>query len=233
MANSPVDFRSPYYPYKKDIKAANTLRGAEQIPHQLLMYLLDLPDALGYVPPDDNDYPRCRFNKYMWYDGVRPLDNPLPTPAQKRSMLFDPDHPDINTDELKAAHPQGYRLYWQRMVGQSQLEAQTLLKCYIGRVFEAQKFVTTIGVTFEIWVNVNFETNTRTDAYQRAFDIEQCLHEALDGVNLAGIGTVSFARQDHVYNGSEELYDEVTNLGRRVNCSIAWAEGGGELIRPF
>lgn len=227
MANRPP-LTSKTYPYFKVIQGANTMRGAELIPYKLLLYLLDQPDSLGYVPPDDNDYPRCRLAKYLWYDTPNPLAEARPTAAQMRSVLFDPDNPDINTDELKAAHPKGYRLYWQRMVGQSQLDAQTLLKCYIGRIFEAKKFETTIGITWEIWVNVNLATNTRTTAYDRSFDIEQCLHEALDGVNIGGVGTISFARPDHVYNGSEALWDENTALGRIINCSVYWSESDGE-----
>ena len=231
MANNLVSFDSPYYPYQKVITGANTLKNSELIPHKMLMYLLDLPDAAGYQPVDDNERARVRLAKYLWYDGPDPLSQPLPTPTQKLSMLWDPNRPDINTDEDKVKHPQGYRLYWQRMTGMSQLDAQIVMKCFIGRVFETRKFETTIGITFEIYVNVNLETNTRTSAYQRSYDIEQCLHEALDGVNMAGIGTVSFARQDHVYNGSEPLWDENTSLGRTVNCSILWAEGGGNVIK--
>lgn len=223
-----VSFDSPYYPYEKVDTGALTFKGSEEIPYQLLMYLLDLPDAAGYVPVDDNTRPRVRLAKYLWYDEPFPLEQPLPTPAQKRSMLFDPREPAANTDAEKAAHPKGYRLLWQRMTGNSQLDAQILLKCYVGRVYERRRDTATIGVRFEIWVNVNLETNTRTSAYQRSFDIEQCLHDALDGVNISGIGKVSFAMNDHSDNMSEYQYDEVTNVGRIVHFSIAWAEGDGK-----
>lgn len=232
MATSRPPLNSPTYPYYRVIKGANRLRGMELIPYKLLMYLLDLPDAFGYTPIDDNEkYPRCRLNKYIWYDGPNPLDNPLPTPQEKLSLLFDPEQPDINTDTQKAAHPQGYRYFWQRLIGQSQLEAGVILKCYLGRISEPRKFETNIGVIFEVWVNVNLETNTKTSAYQRSVDIEQCLHEALDGVNIAGVGTVSFARNDSIYNGSEPIWDEMTNIGRYINCSVAWAEGGGNAVQ--
>ena len=97
------DFASPYYPYKKVITGANTLKGAEQIPYKLLIYLLDLPDAEGYYPADDNDRPRVRLAKYLWYEDQFPLTQRLPTPEQKRSMLFDPSHPVIDSDEEKEA----------------------------------------------------------------------------------------------------------------------------------
>ncbi len=225
MSVNTVDFNSPYYPYVKVDTGALTMRGVEEIPYKILLYLLDLPDANGYQPVDDNSRPRVRLAKYIWYDEAFPLENPLPTPKEKRSMLFDPREPVLDTDAEKAEHPKGYRLQWQRIRGQSQLEAKTLLKCYIGRMFERRKYISTIGIRFEIWVNTDLETNTRTSAYQRSMDIEQCLHDALDGVDIAGIGTVSFAMGDHGDNGSDPLWDEVTNVGRSVNCSITWAEG--------
>lgn len=221
------DFNSPFYPYEK-LSAANTMRGSEKIPHKLLLYLLDLPDAAGYVPRDDNDRARVRLAKYLWYDEPNPLSRPLPTPDEKLSMLFDPENPDINSDADKAKHTKGYRLFFQKIIGQSQLDAQTMLKCYVGRVMENRKYFTSIGIRFEIFCNVNLETNTKTNAYQRSYDIEQCLHEALDGVNMAGIGTISFCRADHGDNGSGIIYDEATNFGRTVNFSILWSEGTGD-----
>lgn len=233
MPNTPSNFDSSYYPYQKVITGANGLKGAELIPYKILTYLMDLPDAFGYTPVDDNSRPRVRLAKYLWWDDSNPLASPLPNPVEKKSMLFDPNNPDINTDEDKAKHPKGYRLYTQKVIGQSGIEAKSLLKIYIGRVFEARKFVTTIGLTAEIWTNVNLEANTKTTAYDRSFDMEQCLHEALDGVDIAGVGTISFARQDHTSNGSEYIYDEGQNVGRAVNFSLHWSEGGGGTIRSY
>lgn len=227
-----VDFDSPYYPYRKVI-ATNTLYGLEDVPYKILRYLLDLPDAYGYQPKDDNTRARVRLMKYIYWDTADPLSQPLPTTEQKLSLLFDPDHPDINTDELIEKHPKGYRLYWQRMYGMVQLDAQTILKCYMGRMFETKKFVTTVGLQFEVLSNVNLQTNTRTDAYQRAFAVEQCLHEALDGVNIDGIGTISFARADHLYNGSEISFDETVSVGRAIHFSLDWGEGGGDDIKDY
>ena len=233
MANNTVPLDSPYYPYVKVISGGLTFKGAELIPYKILMYLLDLPDAAGHVPFASNDNPRARLMRYLWNDGARPLDGPLPTPEEKRSMLFDPDNPDLNTDEDKARHPKGYRLFGQRVIGQSSIAAKTLLKCYITKISENRKFEAAIGFAFEIWTNVNLESNTRTTAYDRTFAIEQCLHDALDGVNISGVGTVSFSRADNVYNGSEEIWTDSTDVGRQVNFSIQWAEGGGEAIREY
>lgn len=226
MAVPTVPFNSPYYPYKKVITGANTLRGAEIIPYKILMYLLDLPDAFGYQPHDDNSYPRTRLAKYLWYDTPYPLEQALPTPEEKRSMLFDPEMPDINTDEAKAKHPHGYRIFAQRMVTQSVLDAKTMLKVYPGRILDTDDFRTIIGMQAEIWCNVNLITNTKTTAYDKCFDIEQCLRDAMAGVDIAGVGTIRFSRQDSSYNGSEVLYTDAEVSGRMLYFSTAWSENG-------
>lgn len=220
-----VSFDSPFYPYER-VTAENALKGAELVPMKLLRYLLDLPDAEGYTPVDDNSRPRVRFAKYLWYDGEDPLSQPLPTPQEKLSLLYDPKHPDVNSDEEKAAHPKGYRLLWQRVRQQSVTEAQTLVKCYFGRIFNPRPFLTTMGVTWEIWVASGFETNLATEVYSRSFAIEQCIREALAGVNLTGIGAVSFDRTEHAGNGSENIYNQGSMTGRLLGCSISWSDAG-------
>lgn len=227
------ELENPFYPYTKVIPGTNTLKGAELIPYKILTYLLDLPDAAGHVPFQSNENPRARLMRYLWNDGARPLDGALPTPEEKLSMLFDPDQPDINTDEERRKHPKGYRLFMQRVIGQSGIAAKTLIKCYPTKLSEQRKFQTVIGFAFEIWTNVNIETNTKSTAYDRTFAMEQCLHEALDGVSISGVGTVSFSRNDHSYNGSEEIWTDSTDIGRMVNFSIHWSEGGGGQIDTF
>ncbi len=228
-----MNFDSPYYPYSSVSSGNNTLHGAEEIPYKLLIYLMDLPDANGYLPIDDNERPRVRLAKLLWHDGENPLAEELPTPAQKRSLLFDPEHPDINTDELKEKHPKGYRLLWQKLIGQSQIVAQSLLKCYIGRIFSPRPFHTTIGIRFDISTNVNYESNTRTDRYSRAFNMEQAIRESLAPINMTGIGAFSFLRSDHPDNGSYILWDEGQNIGRTLHCSVDWVDPGAEDTEPF
>lgn len=228
-----VDFNSPYYPYEKVIKGANSLSGAEYIPKKLLTYLLDLPDKHGYEPQDDNKRPRVRFIKYLFYDGENPLSEALPTAEQKLSLLFEPEHPDINTKELTKKHPKGYRLIWQRQIGESQLKAMTIVKCYISRTYSDTPFQSCLGFHFDILTNNNFEANMKVDAYSRAFAIEQAIYEALNGVNIAGVGTVSFNRRDHADAGSEPLYDERTNVGRQLRGSILWQENGQDEVLPY
>ena len=219
-----TDFRSPFYPYQKVETGANGFMGAQDIPYKILMYLLDLPDKNGYMPIDDNARPRVRLAKYIWYDSGNPLGEALPTPDQKLSMLFDGDVPVLDSDILKEQHPQGYRLYAQKYWGQSQTEAQTTIKCYMGRTVPVNSSKTELGITFEIACNVNIETNTRLTAYARSYAIEQCILEALSGVNITGVGTVAFSRANHGDNGSRPIWDGGTNVGRELKMSVCWME---------
>ena len=219
--------------FYKTLYSSNTLKGAELIPYKILNYLMDLPDAFGHVPFQSNENPRARLMRYLWHDTPNPLAQPLPTPEQKRSLLFDPDEPDINSDEMKAKHPKGYRLFAQRMVNQSVLDAKTILKVYPGRILDTDDFRTIIGMQAEIWCNTTNLTNTRTTAYDRCFNIEQCLREALAGVDIAGVGTMRFSRQDSSYNGSEVLFTDSEISGRMLYFSTAWSEGGGEKIKTY
>lgn len=221
-----TDFSSPYYPYEKVQTGSNTFCGAEDIPLKLVKYLLDLPDQIGYTPVDDNTRPRVRLAKYLWYDGENPLAQTLPTAQEKLSLLFDGEHPVLNTDEEKNGHPKGYRLFPQAYWGQSELTAQTIIKCHIGRVIPKSAFLASIGIAFEIWCNVNQENTTRTNAYSRAYAIEQCIIEALNGVNITGIGVCDFSRLSHSDNSSISLHDEGTHVGRGLHLSISWAESG-------
>lgn len=233
MAMPQVDFRSKFYPYRKVISGANTLRGAELIPYKVLLYLMDLPDAAGYSPPDDNDYPRCRLKKYLWYDEAKPLSKPMPSAADVRSLLFDPFNPDINTDEDKEKHPKGFRLFAQRVTNQSILDAKTFIKIYPGRILDNDDFRTVLTFNCEIWSDYGFITNTRTTAYDRTFDIEQCVRESLAGIDIGGVGTVTFSRTGGSFNGSEILYTDSQFAGRMLYFSVNWAESGGDVIKTY
>ena len=191
-----VDFSSPYYPYEK-VMSFNTLRGAELIPNQIIRYLLDLPDANGYEPVDDNSRPRVRLIKYIYYDEPNPLSKPLPTPEQKLSLLYDGMNPDINTDEDKENHPKSYRIFGQQYELQSPIEAKTMLRCFMGREIPRSANKTILGLAFETIVWYPLDSNVKTEVYSRLYAIHQCLVEALNGVNIAGIGTIAYSKSIH------------------------------------
>lgn len=229
-----VDFGSPYYPFEKVQSGFSTFRGAEKLPKKIVDFLLDLPDKDGYQPVDDNTRPRVRLMKYLCYDGANPLGEKLPAPGEKLSIVFDGESPVLDTEEQKKKHPLGYRIYPLEYWGQAQQMAQTVLKVYMGRVIPNSAFTASIGVYFEILCNYGHENTTRTDDYSRSYNIEQCLIEALDGVNIGGAGVVSFSRMEHPDNGSRAIYDQGTNVGRRLHMSLSWAESDeGKIVTTF
>ena len=71
---------STTYPYNRVYDYVR-FGSAEDIPYKVLTYLMDFPSQ-SYTPPDDNDYPRTRLKKYLYWDEPNPLDNVLPTMAQ-------------------------------------------------------------------------------------------------------------------------------------------------------
>lgn len=226
---------SKYYPYEKVQGGYLSFKGSEEIPYKIVDYLLDLPDKSGYFPPDDNDYPRVRLIKYLWYDGEDPLRNPLPDVSKKLSLKFDPNNPVLDTDELIAAHPKGYRIYPQIFWGQAQGDAMTVLKIYMGNESPQNPFRSEMSVVFEILSNVDLENNTKTDAYSRCWAIEQCIKEALHGVNIAGVGVFNYDVRSYARNGSYPVYDTGKNVGRTLTMSLSWMESdaaaaGGELF---
>lgn len=221
-------FESPTYPFERVQPGFLTFRGAEEIPYKLLTYLMDLPLPDGYEPVDDNARPRVRLMKYLWHDGAKPLGERLPTPKEKSSLLFDGNEPVVDTEVMRRKHPKGYRLYAQRFWGEAQTVAQSTIKCYIGRIFSQTPLSARIGVTFEILCSADQDTTTKTDAYSRAYDMEQCIIEALHGVNIAGVGVCDFSRAAHADNGSRPAYDQSgTVVGRELKMSIQWAESEG------
>ena len=223
-----VDLKNPYYPYVKAQENYFDLSGSVDLPRKIADYLIDAPVG-SYAPPDDNAYPRCRLWKYLYYDGARPLENPLPTIQEKMSVVFNPDLPqNPPTDK-------GYRLIPQIFVRQSQEAAQTRINVYMGRTVPMnEELRIALAVTFRIWTHYTYELNTRSDEYSRAFAIEQALIEALHGVNMDGVGTFFFSKSVHPDCGSGVMYDGETNVGRELTIALQVAttvpHGFGDIV---
>lgn len=209
-----VDLRNPYYPYVKAQENYYDLSGSVDLPRKITDYLIDAPVG-DYTPVDDNAYPRCRLWKYLYYDGARPLENPLPTIQEKMSVVFNPNLPqNPPTDK-------GYRLIPQIFTRQSQEAAQTRLYAYMGRTVPMnEEMRIALAVTFRIFTHYTYELNTMSDEYSRAFAIEQALIEALHGVNMDGIGTFFFSKSVHPDCGSGVMYDGETNVGRELTIAL-------------
>lgn len=211
-----TDVHSATYPYERVINTV-WMKHLDALPKMLLDYIMDMP-LPGYTPPDDNTYPRCRLMKYLYYDGPHPLDNPLPSPADKIKLVYNSESPDV------APTGKGYRLYPVSYIPQAQTRGQTILKVFIGNVKPLNQNIVQIGMVFDILSNMQMDTNTKTLAQSRCVAIEQCLWECLSGVNIDGVGTLYIDRQQLSETGSENIMDSAQNIGRRVIFGLTYGD---------
>lgn len=207
---SPVSVQSQWYPYLKVQEGYFDLSQTVEIPRKIMDYILDMPDS-QYTPQDNNEFARCRLWKYLYYDGSKPLNNSLPTPAQKMSVLFDPENPTNPPDPTK-----GFRLIPQRFIKPAQTDAQTRIYVYMGTTMPDTDFTVQMSVVFDIWTHYTEEANTRDEAYSRVFAISQSLIQAFHGVNMAGVGTFYYNRTKHSACGERVYDDGDSNVGRQL-----------------
>lgn len=203
---------SPYYPYRK-VVAANTMAGAEQLPYLLTKYIMDLP-LPGYTPPSGNEYPRARLKKLIYWDGQLPLEQPLPTTQQMKSIQFDPYHPGTEPDPKR-----GYRIFSQELVGQAQTGSQSIIRCYLGGLSRYQlknEFVWRQQIIWTVMVHYDLESNMQTTEASRSYAIAQAIIEATDGVNFGGVGGI-------VTRQMTKFDDERTNTGYKIYQDLDWS----------
>ena len=219
-----ADFSNPYYPYHKVDTGFVSLNGADLIPGKLIKYLLDLPDASGYKPVDDNSRPRVRLAKYLWYDEPNPLSKPLPAEKEKLSMLFTGENAELTTEEDKQKHPKGYRLYGQPYWLATSTQAKVLLKCYMGRVIPRSDFKSVLGIKFQLDINYALDSIMKTEQYSKSYAIFQCVVEALHGVNMTGIGTMYFNKTIHGDCGYTVYHQEGMSTYSDWTMAVEWQE---------
>ena len=208
------NLKSKYYPYVKVQEGFYDASDSTKLLRKIMDYILDMPDGNGYTPKDDNSYPRCRLWKLLYYDGARPTENPLPTPQEKKAVLFDPDHANQPTEK-------GYRLIPQLYTKPAQENAQTIIYCYLGRPVAENDFAMQLSIIFDIWTNYTEESNTKlNEAYSRTWSMVQCLIQAFHGVNMAGVGTFYFNRSKHPDCGAAPIDDKQDNVGYRLTMGV-------------
>lgn len=202
-----------FYPYEH-VHAYGTFPRLEEVPFMVRNYLMDMPSA-GYEPPDDNRYYRCQLMKYLYYDDARPLDNPLPTPAQKLSLVYDPDKPDAMPTE------KGYRIYTQEIIHEAQRVGQTIMRVYMGPVYPTGPFTAEAGVRVTFLSNLAYDPAIKTTVLSKTFAMACLAMRALNGLNLgAGVGTLYFNRKGHADSNIYPINDESTNVGYRLTMGL-------------
>lgn len=212
-----VDKNSQWYPYQKVQTNNFNFEQFAMFPRLICDYLIDAPQG-DYQPKDDNRYSRCRLWKYLYHDGEKPLNKKLPTIKEKLSVLFNPNKAeDPPTDK-------GYRLIPQTYIMQAQVEAQTRIYVYLGRSIAQQddnNYV--VSVVFDILTHYKYELNTKADEYSRSGAIVAALIEALNGVNITGIGTFSMAKRVHPDCGTKPIRDNNQNVGVELIMGLEMA----------
>lgn len=212
-----VDKNSQWYPYQKVQTNNFNFEQYAMFPRLICDYLLDAPKG-DYQPKDDNSYSRCRLWKYLYHDGAKPLNQELPTIQEKLSILFNPE---------KATEPptdKGYRLIPQSYIMEAQEAAQTRIYVYLGRAIAQQDDNTfCVSVIFDILTNYKYELNTKADEYSRSGAIVAALVEALNGVNITGIGTFSMSKRVHPDCGTRPIRDNNQNVGVELIMGLEMA----------
>ena len=208
---------SPYYPFWKAVTAP-TLAGAEELPYIITKYLCDTADS-QYTPPSNNRFPRARLKKLIYWDSAKPLEQPLPSDAQIRSIRFDPLNPANPPDKER-----GYRIFSQEFAQQAQYDAQSRLHVYLGATNKNAEntlqghsgFMYRIQVIIKVMTNYALESNTEMTANSRSFDMVQAIVESLNGVVFKGFSPL-------LIQSISKIDDERVNLGYKIYGLVDFA----------
>lgn len=206
---------NPYFPYQK-VADYTTIPDAETLLKKIVDYLLDFP-MKGYTPPNDTSTPRSRLSRLLYYDVPHPLDQPLPTPAQKISMVFDPESPDVPPDKDK-----GYRVYPMIYPIQAESMGRTSLKIFMGYAKPVSPMRVEQSVMFEVLSNTALEGNQATTSLSRTYQICVEILRALNGVNMEGVGGFYFDRRQLTDCGLEPIADKSQNVGYRLTMGLTF-----------
>lgn len=206
---------NPYFPYQK-VADYTTIPDAETLLKKIVDYLLDFP-MKGYTPPSDTSTPRSRLSRLLYYDVSHPLDQPLPTPAQKISMVFDPESPDVPPDKDK-----GYRVYPMIYPIQAESMGRTSLKIFMGYAKPVSPMRVEQSVMFEVLSNTALEGNQATTSLSRTYQICVEILRSLNGVNMEGVGGFYFDRRQLTDCGLEPIADKSQNVGYRLTMGLTF-----------
>lgn len=214
-----------HYPYKK-VVPANTLKGAEYITRKIVDYLLYMNGNVSL--PDDNSNPRCRLLKYLFNDDndLRPLSGKLPTVEERLKSVFDPTKPVKNGNEGEQ-----YRVFPQMYTAQAQLIANTILRVYMGYVRPIDPLSASLSIVFELMTSVYYD-QLEEEAMSRSYAMLQCVIEALNGVNVGGVGGIYFESGLHKSCEAYPIGDRGTNVGYRLVMGVDYTGEGSEESCP-
>lgn len=219
----PVDME--HYPYKKVVEA-NTLKGVEFIPRKLVDYFLYMNGNASL--PDDNSNARCRFLKYLFNDNnnTRPLSSPLPSVEERINAVYNPQAPIKNGNEGDQ-----YHFFPQMYTAQAQLIANTIMRVYMGYIRPIDNMSAACSIVFELMTSVYYD-QLEEEGMSRTYAMLQCVMEALNGVNIGGVGTVYFQSSLNTTCEAYPIGDRGTNVGYRLVMCCNYTGEGSENVCP-
>ena len=212
---------NPYYPYNK-VSDAVTMPDAETLLKKIVDYLLDFP-MKGYTPPEDTSTPRSRLIRLLYYDVPHPLDQPLPTPSQKISLVFDPESPDVPPDKEK-----GYRVFPMIYPIQAESVGKTSLKIFMSYAKPNSAIRIDQAIGFEVLSNTAYENNQGSTSLSRTYQICLEILRALNGVDMDGVGGFYFDRRQNTECGLEPIADRNQNVGYRLTMGLTYMGTEGD-----
>lgn len=179
----------------------------ETLIYKVVDSLLDLPRD-GYTPFDYGA--RADLMRLIYYDDRNPFAKPLPTPKQKKSLIFNPDRSDNPPDVSK-----GYRIFLQSRAIEPQERMKTQVHISLGMERPDTDLHSIVELIFVIITGANYEDLVDENGIHRSrtYCIASRIKRALNGVNIAGVGTISYSRKKQTTCGMVEFQDNYFNIG--------------------
>lgn len=197
----------------------NVYTNTKTLCYKILDFLLDLP----YMRDDNTvtspleEGARADLIKYIFYDDMNPLANPLPSIAEKKQIKYNPLKP--NDPPLT---DKGYRIFGQSKIIEVQKQANVELRIYPALVVPISAYSGIFFVAFECWCNMQYKQLINFE--DRTYNMALCIMNALVGRNIDGVGTFFF---DNTSGGGrgycrlvDDLKDTVFNLGHTLVLGV-------------
>lgn len=213
-----------YDPIYDKVYNFNDMPNADTLCYDIITYLLDLPKA-GYTPPDSGA--RADIARLLWYDEVDALDrdaHPLPTAAQKKSLIYNAKVP---TPTAKQA-PKGYRFFLQPRIGETQTEQKSEVRIFPGETYPVSDFTAKQAIEFQILCGMSLDT--MQGGISRSYSLILNIIRALNGVDIGGgSNTIHFNRDFYHYCHTEYFNDGRFNVGYYLTMATEFSVGNTSL----
>lgn len=201
----------------------NDMPNAENLTNEIATYLLDLPKA-GYMPQDTGA--RADLIRMLYYDVPDALDrsaHELPTPQQKKTLIYNPKIPTPTATQA----PQGYRIFFQPRIGETQTEQKTELRIFMGETYPVSDYRAIQAIEFQILCGMSLDT--MQGGVSRSYLILLDIIRALNGVDIgSGSNTIHFNREYYHFSGSEYFNDGRFNVGYYLRMATEFSVSGEE-----